>query len=381
MAQHFRLSPLSRNFTTDDVDAMSDQDVVDFFTMLRWGSNVQQVCPYCAVIDTHYLRRVRKRTCRRPASRPGSNLNPIWQCKHCQTNFQVTTLTIFHATKLPLRKILKAIIRALAHGNGLSAISMQHELCVSYKTAFLFQHRLREAMAADLPTQPFDGAVQMDGGYFCGKPRKANERRSKPSREQLARRYNKQPIPADMQPWEAMGLTKRNYNKLPNKRTVIVVVKSGAHGKGGVAAVVGVCRKGENQENVSLMADAYIAPGSIVMTDESTAYNHLQVRFEHYSVSHAKEFCTSEGVHDNHAEAFFSRMRRAELGIFHGYRPVNLHYYASEAAWRHTYRLLPKDEMVKRLLRGCLLLGPSTRLCGYYQRKGHRPEILIDSPS
>ena len=127
------------------------------------------------------------------------------------------------------------------------------------------------------------------------------------------------------------------------------------------------------------MAKAHIAPDAIVMTDEAAAYVQLAREHEHYSVSHAKEFSDAEGVNDNHAEAFFSRMRRAEYGIYNGSRALDLHFYACEAAWRHTHHRLRKSEMVKRLLRTALSLGPSTRLRGYYERRGYRTEVLIDS--
>ena len=149
--------------------------------------------------------------------------------------------------------------------------------------------------------------------------------------------------------------------------------------EGSKAVAVAVARTGESEYAIRLMSKAYIAPGAMVFTDEAGAYTQLAREHEHYSVSHAKEFSTAEGVNDNHAEAFFCRMRRAEYGIYHGSRPLYLHYYACENAWRHSHRRLRKSEMVKRLLRMALSLGPSPRLRGYYERRGRRTEVLIDS--
>lgn len=381
MAQHHRLSPLARDITLAIVDRMSDVELVTYFADLRWGSETQQACSKCGVIDIHYPRRRRRRSCRRPSSSWVEPSNPTWQCKHCQAIFSVTTGTLFDRTKLPLRTILYSAILFLGPGNGASAVGISGVSGLAASTVLLLEHRFREAMAADQPVAPFEGMVQMDGGYFCGKPRKSNRRQPKATRAQLERRFGKRPVDSkDRKPWEAMGLSEPNWEKRKNKRVVLVVTDSnGQKGMGSRAVAVAVARGGESEYAISLMAKAHIAPGSIIFTDEAAAYTQLAREHEHYSVSHAKEFSSPEGVNDNHAEAFFSRMRRAEYGIYHGSRTLYLHFYACEAAWRHTHRRLRKSEMVKRLLRVALSLGPSPRLRGYYERRGNRTEVLIDS--
>ena len=381
MAQHFRLSPLARDITLAMVGRIPDAELVAYFADLRWGSQTQQVCPKCGVIDVHYSRRRRRRSSRRPCSSWEEPTNPTWQCKHCQAIFSVTTGTLFDRTKLPLRTILYGALLFLGPGNGASSVGLSGVSGLATSTAFLLEHRFREAMAADQPSVPFEGMVQMDGGYFCGKPRKPNRRQPKATREQLRRQFGKQPVETTGKPWIAMGMTHRNWKKRENKRVVLVATDSnGAKGEGSRAVAVAVARSGESEYAVGLMAEAHIAPGAIVFTDEAGAYAQLARQNEHYSVSHAKQFSDEEGVNDNHAEAFFSRMRRAEYGIYNGSRTLYLHYYACEAAWRHTHRRLRKSEMVKRLLRVALSLGPSPRLRGYYERRARRTEVLIDSP-
>ena len=38
----------------------------------------------------------------------------------------------------------------------------------------VFSHKMREAMAGMLTTEPMDGVVQVDGVYLGGRPRKSN---------------------------------------------------------------------------------------------------------------------------------------------------------------------------------------------------------------
>lgn len=380
MAQHQRLSPKVRRISLPVVAGMPETEIADYFANLRWGSRREQGCPKCGVFDAHYQRRRRRRTSRRPSSSWDAPTNPTWQCKHCQAVFSVTSGTLFDHTKLPLRTLLNGAVLFLGPGNGASALSVSGLSGLSYKSAFLLGHRFREAMAADQPNQPFDGIVQMDGGYFCGKPHKPNRRQPRATKLQLQRRFGKMPVEPATMPWQAMGMTQSNWRKMANKRVVLAVTRSGSTiGDGSSAVAVAVARGGENEYSVRLMASAHIKPNSVVMTDESGAYNQLCQHYEHYTVSHSREFCSSEGINDNHCEAFFSRMRRAEYGIYHGYRPTFLHFYASEMAWRHTHRRLCKAEQVSRLLMKALAMGPSSRLRGYYAQRGYRSEVLIDS--
>ena len=374
MAQHHRLGPKARDITVAFVASLTETEIKDFFTAARWNSTEQQGCPHCGAFDKHYERRLRRRTSRRPAS--SSSRPPQWTCKACFEVFSATSGTLFHQTQLPLRKLLLAIVLTLGTGNGMSSVALSCHLGVTPKTAFLLQHRLREAMADDGPVGKFSGIAQMDGGYFGGKPRKPN-RKMRVTKEQLQRRWGKKPIGDSEAPWRAMGMTKENYLKRVNKRTVLVVTDSSGPIDAGSKQVAVAVSYGEREHAIRLLAETYVEPGSLIMTDEAGAYTCLADKWEHASVSHAEMFSNSDGVNDNHAEAFFSRMRRAEYGIFHGYRPLYLHLYAWEAAWRHNHRGLTKREQVEKLLAKCLSMGPSIRFRGYYAGKGVRKETLI----
>lgn len=357
---------------------MSDDELTDLLKTLRWGDPTQEVCAHCGSIDQHYARRRRRRTSRRPSSQYLEPANPTWQCKHCQGVFSITSGTLFDGTKLSLRTIVTAVVVVLGPGNGFAALALSVVLGLPYKSAFLLHHRIQEAMAADQPQTPFAGIVQMDGAYFCGKPRKPNRRMPRVTREQLQRRFGKASVPGDVEPWTAMGMTRKNYFKSFNKRTVLAITDSNGPPGSGSRAVVMAVSRGEREGPITRLARESVEPGSLFMTDEAGAYVVLDKWFEHASVSHAREFCNDEGVNDNHCEAVFSRLRRLEYGVYHGFRPINLHYYANQQAWRHTHRRLSKFEQIKRLLATALRMPPSSRLRGYYAGRGVRPEILID---
>ncbi|MGH8109978.1 MAG: IS1595 family transposase [Arenimonas sp.] len=374
MAQHQRLGPDARNITASHLLALTKDEITQLFMEARWGNVDKQMCPHCGTLDKHYERRIQRRYARRPTSSTGTN--PQWTCRHCFNIFSITSGTLFDQTRLPLRTIVLGIVLVLGAANGMSNLALSSHLGVTPKTAFLFQHRLREAMADDPPLEKFTSVAQMDGGYFCGKPVKPN-RKMRVSKEQLKRRWGKKPVGETEKPWVAMGMTRTNYEKRANKRTVLVVTHSdNVTGAGSRQVAVAVSR-GENETAIRHLANQHIEHGALVMTDEAVAYSVLDSNWEHATVSHSEEFCTAEGVNDNHCEAFFSRLRRAEYGIYHGFRPLYLHLYAWEAAWRHNQRRMPKRDQVVRLLSKCLTMRPSARFRGYHAGKGVRKETLI----
>ncbi len=402
MAQHFRNTPAARNFGVADLAALTPLDADKMLQAARWGAENEQVCPHCGAADRHYQRPPRKpsapgkqrRGSRRPASpaKPPSDSDPTtnntyaavkakqteWECRHCFSRFTVTSHSIFHGTKLSNWEIVSAITLALGGANGIAGLELSSHLGWNPSTSFLFLHRVREVMSQNLGEEQFEGLVQMDGGYFGGKPRKPNQKKHV-SREQLAKRFGKEKIEDKKRPWVETGMTHQNWRKSKNKRVVIVVTQSG-HGTGAGSSRVRVfVSRGETEKAVSAIAKKYIKPGTEIHTDESGAYTSLSTDYVHFSVRHSKEFSTSEGVSDNHAEAFFSRLRRAEYGIYHGMRIVYLYLYASESAWRHNNRKIPKLEQIQTLLRLCLRSSPSKTFTGYHQGKGLKTETLYDS--
>jgi transposase-like protein len=73
----------------------------------------------------------------------------VWDCYSCGYQFSVMSGTIFHDTKLPLRKWFMAVLLMVEARKGISANQMKRTLGVSYKTAWYLCHRIRAAMKDD----------------------------------------------------------------------------------------------------------------------------------------------------------------------------------------------------------------------------------------
>src|SRR4051812_6457958 len=112
---------------------MSEEEARSTFRMLRWHStNGDPVCPACGCAAVYECR-----------------TRPTFVCKACRKHFSVTSGTIFHGRKLPMRDYLMAIALFVNAVKGKSALELGRDLDVSYKTAFVLSHKLRQAMGAD----------------------------------------------------------------------------------------------------------------------------------------------------------------------------------------------------------------------------------------
>jgi hypothetical protein len=158
-------------------------------------------------------------------------------------------------------------------------------------------HKLREAMGAARDTDKLDGVVEVDGAYFGGYVKPANERENRRDRRLAENQTGKRQVVVVMR--ERDG------------RTLPVVTKSEA---AGVSAII-----------------ANVDASATVHADEASAYDALHARFLTKRINHSVAY-SLDGACTNMAESFFSRMRRAEVGIHHRIAGPYLDAYATK--WR-----------------------------------------------
>lgn len=339
---------------------MSDREIEMLFAECRWGSATEQVCPQCASVRKHYRREHRKQ----------------WRCADCAHEFSVTSGTLWNKRKLSLRDILMLLMDFERSAKGLAALEGSRN-GFTPKTVAVFAGKLREALIKTFDFSKLGGIVHMDGGHFGGKPRKPNRRHSA-SAEQIAVRFGKKKAPTGIEPWKSAGMTPANWERRKNRRVVMVLNSSAGRGNGSARSIPVICGS-ENQDDAIALARQFIDPNAIVMTDESSAFSLLAAEFDHRTVAHAKEFCTEDGVSDNMSETFFSRMRRAEYGTFHGFRPKYIQDYAIEMAWRESNRGDSQHARILNLICQALRAGLSDWWRGYWQGHSRNGELGIAS--
>jgi hypothetical protein len=104
-----------------------------------------------------------------------------------------------------------------------------------------------------------------------------------------------------------------------------------------------------------------------VYADEASSWDALHARFATRRVNHSVAFM-DDGVCTNQAESFFSRLRRAEIGIHHHISGRYLAAYANEMAWREDNRRVPNGAQYQMIAAAAMAHAVSQTWKGYWQR-------------
>ncbi|MGO9483979.1 MAG: IS1595 family transposase [Rhodomicrobium sp.] len=323
MAQHFLLSPASKTLSLARVFRMSDAEAETMFRAIRWPeTNGAPVCPHCNSLKAY--------DCRRPSGAPR------FRCADCAQDFSVTSGTLFASHKLALKVYLAAIAVFCNEVKGKAALALSRDMGVSYKTAFVLLHKLREAMGEEMKGRVVGGegeVVEVDGGYFGGYIKPANHKENRRDRR-LAKNQN-------------------------GKRQCVVIVRQ-RDGR----SVPAVFR---SEGSALSFIRARVAKGTVINADEASSWDGLHGKYEMKRINHEQAY-SEDGACTNDAESYFSRLRRAEIGHHHHVAGTYLLRYAQEASWREDHRRMSNGEQVFRIAGLAMKAKPSVDFGGYWQR-------------
>lgn len=302
--------------------ACSDESAAVLFLEEQrgWKADSDAVCPKCGVIGES----------RRMKAKDGArNARFLWRCGACKSQFTVKVGTIMEDSPIPARHWCLAFYRAAASKKGISALQIQGETGLSYKSALFLMHRIRWAMTpANEAESKLGGGgetVEFDETYIGGKPRY-------PARKGANVRYKGKGKDFDMRKTAVVGGVERDGR-----------VK---------AAVVRSTKITEMTEIVRTMVD----PKANLMTDESVIYKTVGQEFaSHKRVKHAlgqyvKYERDGEVITTNRIEGFWAGLKRQIGGTHHAVSRKHLHRYVSEATFKYNNRdLTDADRMVKMI--------------------------------
>jgi len=103
-----------------------------------------------------------------------------------------------------------------------------------------------------------------------------------------------------------------------------------------------------SESQASAFIRARIAKGTVVHADEAASWDNLHERFEVKRINHQEAY-SLDGASTNWAEEYFSRLRRAEIGIHHHIAGAYLLRYAQESSWREDNRRVSNGDQVSRV--------------------------------
>ena len=217
----------------------TEEDAMKHLENLRWGD--KPYCPYChsSKVSRHKEKNQRSRL----------------QCQSCHRSFSATVNTIFHNSKLSLRKWFLGIVLVLNAKKSISNRQLGRDLDLSVKTAWSFGKRIREAMGKDGEQQRlFKGIVEMDETYVGRKPRKENKKDDRDDDNKRGRGTKKLPV---------VGIAER---------------------KGGVAAEPFDDKPLSNKNFKEMLKDHVDLAKSILMMDQYSGYRAMKDEIFHHSV-------------------------------------------------------------------------------------------------
>lgn len=328
---HFLLRPESKTFSFEDVALMSDEEIDDLIMQLRWGKAGFQGCPYCGVLDKHYFIASRR----------------IYKCKHCHKQFSLTSGSVLHSRKLPLRTIIQMLLKFILNVKGISAIAISREFHLTYKVAYAWLHKFRTMMKTSCLMEYQDNindnsVVHLDATYIHTNNRKANKKSQRKD-----------------------GRLAINANKA--KRCIFAIVKTHKKHKGAKVVLPFILRN-ETKDIIRDIVGNNLKKGTTIYTDSSPAYYELQHNYNLHQVNHSQEYCSDSGVTNNQAESFFSRFKRGLEGQYHKMTNKYLDLYAFEFAFRENKRRLDSLSTLCELLYCGLIDSARNVMRGYNHR-------------
>jgi transposase-like protein len=290
----------------------TEADAYEYLEEIRWAG--QPVCPHCGSVGEHYFLKPTNGTSRKTRTGSASERR-VWKCRDCRKQFTVLTGTIFHGTKIPVRKWLLVIFDMASCKNGVSAREIERKYDLATKTAWFMAHRIREAMKREPIAGLLTGRVIADETFYGGKPKNRHG-----GGRGMMGVHDKTPI---------LSLVSRETGEVRSR--VVPDVKPG-----NLRAVL--------TEHVD-------AANTHLHTDGARNYRLIAGDFaSHEAVNHdAREYVRGD-VTTNHAETYFSQLKRSLDGTHHHVSREHLDRYLAEFDFRYSTCKDTDGERMNRII-------------------------------
>lgn len=294
----------------------TEADAYEYLEELRWAG--RPVCPHCGSVREHYFLKPANGSSRKTRTGSASERR-VWKCaeKGCRKQFSVLTGTIFHGSKIPLRKWLLVLFDMSSAKNGISAREIERKYGLTPKTAWFMAHRIREAMKREPMAGLLSGRVIADETWYGGKP---SNRHGHVQSEHMQGEHDKVPI---------MALVSRETGEVRSR--VVPNVRA---------------------ENLRRVLHEHVDPATTHLhTDQALGYRKIAGDFaSHTAVNHNIGQYVLDGATTNHAETFFSQLKRSLDGTHHHVSVEHLDRYLAEFDFRYTTCKQTDSERMNRII-------------------------------
>lgn len=272
-------------------DTFKDEETCKaYLEQQRWNGNVE--CPFCACTKVY-------------------RTNRGFKCadKFCAKKFTVTVGTIYENSKVGLRTFFAALYLISSSKKGISSLQLSRQLGITQKSAWFVLHRIREMLKEKQP-QTIKDVAQTDETFVGGK-NKNRHADKKIDKSQGRSLKDKTPV---------LGV-----RCLKGKITTQVIPDTTA-------------------ETIRPIIEKWVEKGSIMVSDEWTAYNSLKSDYFHVVVNHKDGEYVRGGFTTNGVENFWSLFKRGIFGIYHQVSKKHLQRYCDEFSARYNTREIKDHE-------------------------------------
>lgn len=294
----------------------TEADAYIYLEELRW--NGTPVCAHCGATKVYFLKPAngvnRKTRTGSPSERR------VWKCGACRKQFSVLTGTIFHGTKISVRKWLFVVYEMCANKNGVAAREIERKYDLTPKSAWFMLHRIREAMKREPLAGMLRGTIIVDETYMGGSPHNMHA--------------SKRP---GLHGGRGGGTHKTAVLSLIHK-------ESGEVRSRVIPDVSGITLRKAIEEHVDM-------PVSTLHTDGWRPYIPVgNLMAGHETVDHNQGEYVRGDVTTNHAEGYFSQLKRSIDGTHHHVSVPHLDRYLAEFDFRYSTRKMSDTQRTRTLI-------------------------------
>jgi len=289
----------------------TQREAIKYLEKMRWGK--KPICPYCGS---------------EKSSKVKTDFR-YYHCCKCNRQFSVTVGTIFHDTRLPLKKWLLAMAIIANAKKGISSCQLARDLKINQKTAWRIQMQLRKAMQDKSQQQLMQGIVEVDECYIGGKKKKGDKKKDDDDNNinQRGRGTDKQGV---------IGAVERETGKVIAKKQ----------------------DKFSFSSIKNFLSNVIDFKKTTLYTDDFKSYRPFGKLLKHSIINHSTHQYSMRGIHTNTVEGFWGLFKRSIIGAYHKLSVKYLDEYINECCFKYNNR---KENIFEILMRNALNLN-----CVYY---------------
>lgn len=273
----------------------TEDDCQQHLFKLKWPKGF--VCPRCGHTEHYFI-----------ATRH------LYQCRQCRYQSSLTSNTVMHRTRTPLRIWFWVIYLLSRDKRGKSSLSISKELNINYPKAWAMTQKIRTAMSAKDAFYQLAGLVEVDEAYFGG---------PKPD-----------------------GKRGRGSAKIK----ALVEVSISRDGKPKYAKIQ--IMNSFHQEKVQETLEQYVAQGSTLQTDGYRIYAKV------HQQGYARKAFVSKSMNASDllkwVHIIIGNAKAYILGTYHGLDEKHFQAYLDEFCYRFNRRFW-EPQLFNRLLNACSL--------------------------